>query len=171
MALGVVVLGALATVAAWRLEVPRPVAATQLAALGAAIAAAAIDARQLRLPDKLTYPLAGAGVLAAVIFQIVGWQHGLLAGLACGAAYSLILLAMALLIDVRMYGLGDVKLAAGLGVWLGALSWDRLVAAFIAAQLILLLCVLTDRAISHRVRMIPAGPAMVAGAVLAVLTA
>lgn len=171
VAVGTLALAAVAAVACWRLPVPPLVAAAQLTAALVGIGAAAIDARTLRLPNTITYPLAGAGIVSAAAFQAAGLQHGLVAALISGAAYSLMLLALTLLVDVRMYGLGDVKLAAGLGIWLGALSWEHVFVAFIAAQLILLLVVLIDRRLTRRVRMIPAGPAMVAGAILGILTA
>jgi leader peptidase (prepilin peptidase)/N-methyltransferase len=70
-------------------------------------------------------------------------------------------------------GLGDVKLAAALGLILGFAGWPAVVVGLVAAHLIngsvALFLLLTRRA--DRLRALPFGPALLAGAVLATFTA
>ena len=88
------------------------------AILVVAIAAAMVDAIELRLPDPMTYSILAAGVVVMAIFEIMGKHQGLVRGILGGVLYGGLLLGAGLL-DPRSYGLGDIKLAAGLGVWLG----------------------------------------------------
>ena len=79
-----------------------------------------IDATQLRVPNKLTYPMILAGLLYNCTFG-EGWSFGLL-GMLCGLATLLPLYA------VGGMGSGDVKLMAGIGAWLGwQVTWQAFV--------------------------------------------
>lgn len=79
-----------------------------------------IDATQLRVPNKLTYPMILAGLLYNATFG-EGWSFGLL-GMLCGLATLLPLYA------VGGMGSGDVKLMAGIGAWLGwQITWQAFV--------------------------------------------
>ena len=86
------------------------------------VAVAVVDVERRIVPNRIVVP-AGAIVLVAQTIRdpSVEW---LLAGLAAGVA----LLLAALAYPAGM-GMGDVKLAAFLGVWLG---WDVVVAVFVA---------------------------------------
>ncbi|MFQ5734051.1 MAG: prepilin peptidase [Planctomycetaceae bacterium] len=78
------------------------------------IVAAAIDGKQLRVPNWLTFPM----VISGVVFNTVvgGWDGlgssllGTVVGLAC----------LLPLYSVGGMGAGDVKLLAGVGAWVGA---------------------------------------------------
>jgi leader peptidase (prepilin peptidase)/N-methyltransferase len=110
------------------------------------VALAACDAETLRLPDTLTVPLIGLGILYRAAAGLTGGMHlgvdhALRYGLALGlrGAISAVAIALALLLLRWLYsvvrkrqgmGLGDVKLAAGIAAWLGAR--DMLVVFFIA---------------------------------------
>jgi len=82
-------------------------------ALALAIAAAAIDVQQYRIPNWLTLPAIGMGILLRVYF--FGW-HGLLTSVGgCLLAGGIVFLFYA----VRAMGAGDVKLLAALGSIVG----------------------------------------------------
>lgn len=162
-----VVAAAVAVAAAWGMR-PWPVAGAYLIMLLVVIVAAMIDAQRLELPDRITYPVLAAGVVVLGAFQISGAHRGLWPGLIGGTVYGGILL-VAGLISEKTYALGDIKLAAGLGVWLGGASVDALVAGFVVGQLVLLMWVVADRLVHQRPRAIPAGPALVVGMIVGLL--
>ncbi|MGH7725498.1 MAG: A24 family peptidase [Candidatus Eiseniibacteriota bacterium] len=82
-------------------------------AFAAVAVASAIDLKSRRIPNALTFPLAG---LALVANGIVGGWTGLGAsGLGLAVGLGLFLIAMM----VGAMGAGDVKLMAGLGALLG----------------------------------------------------
>ncbi len=92
---------------------------------------AAIDRRTFRLPDRITLPLAAAG-LAWSAWSAGGWPLGAIAGAAVGyGAFALFGWLHHRLRGTEGLGLGDAKLLAAGGAWLGAgaLPWVVLVAA------------------------------------------
>ncbi|GAU65190.1 putative A24 family peptidase [Streptomyces sp. NBRC 110611] len=115
---------------------PRPELAVWLAMAPVTVLLAAVDWRARRLPDVLTLPLA---VLAAGALGVVGrltgeagaWWRALLGGLVLAACYLVLHLA-----HPSGLGLGDVKLALGLGVALGWYGWRTLVTGGAAGVLI-----------------------------------
>lgn len=142
-------------------------------ALGCALLVA-IDLACHRLPDVVTGPTAAvllAG-LAVEALRTDAWPdlgRALLAGLVLGAAF----LALAL-VSPSSLGLGDVKLAALLGVFLGWFGWPTVlvavVATFLLGGLVALALVLSRRA--SRSTQLAFGPWLVVGAgVAAALTA
>lgn len=108
---------------------------------------------------------------AAVIFQLTGLQHRLVLGLIGGAGYSLILLALTLLVDVRMYGLGDVKLATRLGSGSGLYRWSICLSDSLQRRSCC--CSVCSLTVPWCVGCVPSlpGPAMVAGAIIGILVA
>lgn len=76
--------------------------------------AAVIDFRRFRVPNLLTLPLCGSGLL---FHLVVGGLPGL-QGSARGMALGGLLLIVFYVLGVM--GAGDVKLLAGVGAWLGA---------------------------------------------------
>lgn len=101
-------------------------AATVLGVLlvGFLVPLAAIDARERRLPDRLVYPAGVAALVAGVVLDPAGEPERLAAGAAAGACFLLVAL-----VRPDGLGLGDVKLAAVLGLYLGA---EVAVAIFVA---------------------------------------
>ena len=148
---------------------PLSLAVAYAAMLVVAITAAMVDAIELRLPDPMTYSILAAGVLVMAVFEITGTHQGLVRGILGGVLYGGLLLGAGLL-DPRSYALGDIKLAAGLGVWLGGSSWASLYIGVVIAQVLLLVVGRIVRARhKERGREFPAGPALVTGAILGVL--
>jgi leader peptidase (prepilin peptidase)/N-methyltransferase len=133
---------------------------------GAAIALAAIDAELRRLPDRIVLPsmLLGAALLAAA----AGLTGDAAAAIdaAAGALGSFVLYLALALVRPGGMGMGDVKLAALLGLHLGFLGLAPLLvglfAAFLLGGLAGLAVVLVGR--GSRTTAIPFGPWMIAGA-------
>ncbi|MET8040819.1 prepilin peptidase [Micromonospora sp. NPDC005215] len=144
-----------------------------LAVAAVGLVLARVDLACLRLPDPLVL---AAGVLAlggltaaAMLSGEVARLLGALAGAAvAGVAYVL----LALLPGSRL-GFGDVKLAAVLGLPLGWLGRDALIVGLVLPHLLhggLVLGLLATRRV-RRDTLLPLGPALLAGAWLAVLQA
>jgi leader peptidase (prepilin peptidase)/N-methyltransferase len=140
-----------------------------LGAIGVALAMIDIDVR--RLPNAIvlpSYPVAAALLtLAAVVDG--SWGDLLRAGLGMVALYAFYFL-LALVYPAGM-GFGDVKLAGVLGLYLGWLGWAEVVAGgflgFLFGGVVGGALVLVRRA--GRKSMIPFGPFMLAGALVAIL--
>jgi len=133
---------------------------------------AVIDALSHRLPDRLTlpsYPIALALLGGAALTVPAGGQHFLhaLAGLAaCAAFYGVLWL-----ISPASIGLGDVKLAGVLGLYLGWFGARAVLAGllggFVLATLVGVVLITAGRA--NRKTHIPFGPFMLAATLAAVL--
>lgn len=151
---------------AWCLGLPTslPYGAMVLVAVGAAV----VDARSLQLPNLCTYGLIVGGLIALLALQVTGSAVSLVAGALGGLLYGGMLLAIGL-IRPQATALGDIKLAAGLGIWLAGASIDHLLAGIIAGQLILIVWALADLRFHGRSREIPVGPALVMGAIVGLL--
>lgn len=135
-----------------------------LAATAGALAAGVVDARTGYIPDRIS----GATALAALVLAAAsGAAAGALWGaLAAGGA----LLVLYLLTNRRGLGLGDVKLAAALGLGFGpAPSLVALGAAFVAGGAYATWLLVTRRA--RRGDAVRFGPFLAAGALAALLTA
>jgi leader peptidase (prepilin peptidase)/N-methyltransferase len=158
---------ATATVLAVRLG-PSPRLPVHLLAAVPALLLALIDLRCLRLPDRLVAILAlTAGLpLAALAPSKVG--TALLAFVGVLAAYGIIAS-----LPGGGLGLGDVKLAAVLGLILGFAGWPAVIVGVLTPHLIngpiALFLLVTGRA--SRRRPLPFGPALLAGALVALTAA
>ena len=134
---------------------------------------AVIDALSGRLPDRLTlpsYPIALALLGGAALAVPEGGQHYLhaLAGLAaCAAFYGVLWL-----ISPASIGLGDVKLAGVLGLYLGWFGARAVLAGllggFVLAAMVGVVLIAARRA--TRKTHIPFGPFMLAAALAVLLT-
>jgi len=132
---------------------------------------AVIDARTRRIPNRLTYPLIPALAVLVVAAAVLDGQPGaglraVLGGLAAFTALLLIAL-----VSPRGMGLGDVKLAAFIGLGLGYLGWGHVVlgvfGAFVLGGVVAIGMVVTR--LRTRKDALPFGPYLAAAAVLAVL--
>jgi prepilin signal peptidase PulO-like enzyme (type II secretory pathway) len=131
---------------------------------------AMIDLDTHTLPNRIVLPAyIVAGVLLTVAGLLAGEPVRLLGALIGAATLFGLYLLMALAYPAGM-GLGDVKLAGVLGLYLGWLGWAPLVvgafSAFILGGLFALVLVITRRA--DRKSGIPFGPWMLAGAWLGI---
>lgn len=132
-----------------------------------------VDLRRHLLPDRFTVPALGAGAVllgGAALASGAGTEYA--RAWACAAALLGFYLVLALIYPAGL-GLGDVKLAASLGLYLGWLSWGAPIvgtfAGFVVGGVVSLVLLLTGRA--NRRTAVPFGPSMLAGALVAVLWA
>jgi leader peptidase (prepilin peptidase) / N-methyltransferase len=130
-----------------------------------------IDLRQKLLPNRLLLP--GTAVTAALLTLAAAlddaWPDLLRALLGGGVSFA-VLLVMALLVPTGL-GMGDVKLAALLGLVLGWLGWEAVLLGFFLGfvlQAVLGLVLLATRR-AGRSTELPFGPALLTGTLLAVL--
>ena len=157
----------------WRFGWTAPLAAYLY--LGAVLTVAAvIDARTFTMPNALLLPSYPAGVaLLAVAADADGtwWPLGrALIGMAVIAALYLVI---ALVAGGHRMGLADVILGGLLGLLLGWVGWSALSTGVILGWTVALAAVLALRArrSDRLVRVIPAGPCLWLGALVAVLAA
>lgn len=150
----------------WRIGLhPELPAFLYLAAIGVVLVV--VDLRSLRLPDKIVLPSYGIGlVLLAATGATTPLVRAVLA-----AALSFLLYLILAIVNPRGLGFGDVKLAGLLGLYLGWLGWNAvfigMLAAFVLAAISGVVLITAGRA--DRKTLIPFGPFMLAGALLAVL--
>jgi leader peptidase (prepilin peptidase) / N-methyltransferase len=139
-----------------------------LGAVGLALAAIDLDTH--RLPNALTlpaYPVAAALLTAAALLD---HHPGVLLRAATSAAMLFALYGLLWVLYPGGMGLGDVKLAGVLGLYLGYLGWGVLaVGAFLGFGYgaVAGIALMTVRRAGRKSR-IPFGPFMVAGAITAV---
>jgi leader peptidase (prepilin peptidase)/N-methyltransferase len=154
----------------WRLGWTPPLAAYLY--LGAALTVAAvIDARTLTMPNAVllsSYPI-GVGLFAAAADADGSWWplgRAVIAMAALGGFY----LALALVAGGQRLGLADVIFGGLLGLLLGWVSWSALSTGVILGWVIALVVVLAWRpGRPARRAVIPAGPCLWLGALIAVL--
>ncbi|MGC4833610.1 prepilin peptidase [Micromonospora vinacea] len=142
-----------------------------LAVAAVGLVLARVDLACLRLPDPLVLvagTLALGGLTAAALLS--GTPGRLLGALGGAAVAGLAHVLLAVLPGSRL-GFGDVKLAAVLGLPLGWSGRDALLVGLLLPHLLhggLVLGLLAARKV-HRNTLLPLGPALLAGAWLAVL--
>jgi leader peptidase (prepilin peptidase)/N-methyltransferase len=128
----------------------------------------AIDARHKLLPNRLVLPfLLGALALLGMASLISGAWLQLLWGLAGGAAMFAVYLVMALIKPGGM-GMGDVKLAAVVGLYAGYLglnAWLMVLVGAFALNAVTILILMLGRVLNRKSE-IPFGPSMIAAALL-----
>ncbi len=114
----------------------RWLAGALLGAAPAAAAAAVIDARYQRIPTPLATAVAVVGMVALTVAAVASGEvsslgRALLASVAVGAGYLLLWRYAGL-------GLGDVRLAAALGLFAGWAGWPVVLAFIVLAHVLLL---------------------------------
>ena len=115
------------------------------------IVAAYIDGKQLRVPNKITYPMIFAGwIYSMVSYQMAGdgWYMGLLWSLA-GTAVGLATLLPAY--SIGGMGAGDVKMMGAVGAWV--YCWTTFyafcISAIVGAVLAVLMILFSGEAKKH----------------------
>jgi leader peptidase (prepilin peptidase)/N-methyltransferase len=137
---------------------------------GVGVLLAVIDIQHKTLPNRVTLPGIGIG---AVLLAVAALGTGEWPPLGRGAMAAVVLFVVffvLVMISPRSIGMGDAKLAALLGLYLGWLGTSVLVvgiAAGFVVQTVLALVQLVTRRIGLRGEL-PFGPAMLLGAGLAV---
>jgi leader peptidase (prepilin peptidase)/N-methyltransferase len=155
---------------AWRIGWhPTLVAFLWLAAVGVALAAIDLDLH--RLPDALTLPSYVVGVVVFVVAVLLGADGWSLVRAGIGMALLFTFYLVAALIYPAGMGLGDVKLAGVIGLFLGWLGWSQLAvgafAAFLLGGVISVGLVIFHGA--GRKTAVPFGPFMLVGALIGLL--
>lgn len=129
-----------------------------------------VDLREHRLPNRWTLALAVGG--AVTLWSASALQGGerLAPSLVGFVGYPALMLLLHLASRGGL-GLGDVKVAAGLGLYTGWLGWEAWAQAvflgFVIGGVVALVMVLTRRATAKT--RLAFGPPLLAGAVVAVL--
>ena len=134
-----------------------------------------VDLRRHLLPDRFTVPaLLAGGVLlgVAAVAPPTDPATSYPRAWACAGGLLLAYFLLALVYPAGL-GLGDVKLAGALGLYLGWLGWSfpvvGTVAAFLVGGVVSLVLLLSGRA--TRRTAVPFGPSMLVGALVAVVWA
>lgn len=161
---------ALSALLAWRFGSTAELPAYVVLGL-AAVPLARIDIVHHLLPNRLVGPLLGAGLLFLVAAAVT---HSAAGDLIRGVAGSGILFISYLILALTSkngLGMGDVKLAAPLGLYLGYLGWTHLfyggALAFVAGGLVSVLLVVKNR--GNKPREVAYGPSMLAAGFAVIL--
>ena len=130
----------------------------ELPFVAALIALAAIDFDHKLLPNKIVYPMAAWGLIATLLVDSNDLVENLIAG-----AGAFAFLFAALLAYPRGMGMGDVKLAAVMGLYLGRAVGPAMFAALILGTVVGALIIARKGAREGRKTAIPFGPYLALG--------
>ncbi len=132
---------------------------------------AVIDSRTRRIPNRLTYPLTPALLVLLVAAAFLHGQPGWALRAVIGGLVAFLLLLTMAVLNPRGMGMGDVKLAAFIGVGLGYIGWGHVILGIFAGFLLGGLVAIGLLVVRARGRKdhIPFGPYLAAGALLALL--
>ena len=160
----------LSALLAWRFG-PSPELPAYILLAAAGVQLARIDLQHHLLPNRMVLPLLGAGIVLLGAASGVSGEAG---SLLRGVAGAIILFALYLFLALTSrngLGMGDVKLAAPLGLYLGYLGWSHLfyggALGFVAGGVASALLVLKNR--GNKPKEVAFGPSMLAAALLTVL--
>jgi leader peptidase (prepilin peptidase) / N-methyltransferase len=135
----------------------------ELPFVAALIALAGIDLDHKLLPNKIVYPLAAYGVIATLLVD----RDELVENLVSGAGAFAFLLA-AVIAYPRGMGMGDVKLAGAMGLYLGASVIPALLVAFLSGSVVGIV-ILAREGAAARKKAIPFGVFLALGGIVGVL--
>ena len=135
----------------------------ELPFVAALIALAGIDFDHKLLPNKIVYPLAAYGVIATLLVD----RDDLVENLVSGAgAFAFLLVAV--IAYPRGMGMGDVKLAGAMGLYLGAAVIPAMLVAFLSGSVVGLV-ILAREGAAARKKAIPFGVFLAIGGIVGVL--
>jgi leader peptidase (prepilin peptidase) / N-methyltransferase len=135
----------------------------ELPFVAALIALAGIDLDHKLLPNKIVYPLAAYGLIATLLVD----RDDLVENLISGAGAFAFLLA-AVIAYPRGMGMGDVKLAGAMGLYLGASVIPALLVAFLSGS-VAGIVILAREGAAARKKAIPFGVFLALGGIVGVL--
>jgi len=127
------------------------------------IALAAIDFDHKLLPNKIVYPMAAYGLVATLLVD----QGDLVENLIAGAG-AFVFLLVAVIAYPRGMGMGDVKLAGAMGLYLGLSVIPALLVAFLSGSLVGIVIIAREGA-AGRKKAVPFGVFLALGGIAAVL--
>jgi leader peptidase (prepilin peptidase) / N-methyltransferase len=127
------------------------------------IALAAIDLDHRLLPNRIVYPMAAYGLVATAIVDSGDLVEHLIAG-----AGGFLFLFIAVLAYPRGMGMGDVKLAGAMGLYLGLSIVPAMLVAFLSGSL-LGLAIIAREGAEARKKAVPFGVFLALGGLVAVL--
>jgi len=137
--------------------------AWQLPLAAILVAVAAIDLDLHIIPNKIVYPAAIWGVVSAVLIRV-----GSLPELAAWGAGAFLFFLLAALVYPAGMGMGDVKLAGVLGLYLGSSVLPAMLVAFLSGSL-LGVALLVRHGSDARKMGVPFGPFLALGGIVALL--
>ncbi len=135
----------------------------ELPLVAALIALAAIDYDHRLLPNRIVYPLAAWGLIATLLVDRGDLVENVIAG---AAAFTFLLLAV--LAYPRGMGMGDVKLAGAMGLYLGLSIIPALLTAFLSGAVIGLIIIAREGP-AGRKKAVPFGVFLALGGIVALL--
>jgi leader peptidase (prepilin peptidase) / N-methyltransferase len=135
----------------------------ELPFVAALIALAGIDYDHKLLPNKIVYPMAAYGLVATLLVD----RDDLVENLAAGGGAFLFLLLAALAYP-RGMGMGDVKLAGAMGLYLGLSIIPALLTAFLGGSIVGLAIIAREGA-AGRKKAVPFGVFLALGGIVGVL--
>jgi leader peptidase (prepilin peptidase) / N-methyltransferase len=127
------------------------------------IALAGIDLDHKLLPNKIVYPMAAYGLVVSLIVATDDFPEQLIAGV---GAFAFLLLAV--LAYPSGMGMGDVKLAGAMGLYLGVSVVPALLAAFFTGT-VFGLAVIAREGAQARKKAVPFGIFLAVGGLVGVL--
>ena len=125
---------------------------------------ALIDADHRIIPNKLTLPAAALGLVLGTVLDPGGEVQRLIAGLAAGSV-----LALPSLLHPKGMGMGDAKLVAVLGLYLGTAVAPAVFVAFVLGTAVGMGIMLRKGMSAGRKTAVPFGPFLAIGGVVGVL--
>ncbi|HVM21282.1 MAG TPA: prepilin peptidase [Egibacteraceae bacterium] len=133
---------------------------------------AVIDAQTRKIPNRLTYPLTPALAVLLAVAAVASGQPGRLVPALVGGVAGFGALLLLAIVQPRGMGIGDVKLAGFIGLGLGYLGgWPLVLLGLFGGFLLggVVAVTLVATRLRRRRDLIPFGPYLSAGAVVALL--
>jgi leader peptidase (prepilin peptidase) / N-methyltransferase len=131
--------------------------------VSALIALAAIDFDHKLLPNRIVYPMAAYGVIATLLVDRGDLVENLIAG-----AGAFLFLLTAVIAYPRGMGMGDVKLAGAMGLYLGLSIIPAFLVAFLSGSLVGVV-ILAREGVEGRKKAVPFGVFLALGGIVGLL--